>query len=298
MIDEYQNTIIHWLEAADAYDEAKRIRDCCSNPIIYFNPSSKSVKLQPKRCNSRWCPVCSRIQREETIDRLERLIKHYGRERLRFCTLTQVAKKGESLEHVGERFRKSLHRLVRTRWWKNRVQGYYLKYEIDWNPVDNWWHYHAHFLLHTRWLAREKLQEKWSKVSPGALMVDVKPIRPYTTFELSKYVTKMKYRGFIPLRELTEYCSTHRMSVVSGNVKKYWRTTEPEKTPTGFEFYGSIHTLIRAIHERCYTEVDYFVALHVHKYKDDVPYINDIINDEIEDFIIRFQIDRMLAKAA
>lgn len=229
-----------YLKTNGAMSEAFRVEDCETHELIFFDAEEKDVKIVNAHCNSYWCPICGPIKMKRVKTQVEKVINHYKKHSLRFVTLTQVDRKEESLETAGARFRKSFNKFKKRKWWKTQVYGYYIKYEATWNTKEKRWHYHAHLLAHSRFLLQKELKIEWMKSSPGAFKQYVQAVNKETAEELSKYITRLKHRESLPLSELTNYMSQHRMFSINGTIRPYFKNVEDQDDTKHYTFYGAM----------------------------------------------------------
>lgn len=193
-----------YMRANHAYEEADKLDACCTDHIIYRHRTEGKVVLLPAYCGSRWCPICGKIQRARAEATVENILATYNNNLLRFVTITQVARRKESLEDAMIRLQANWQKLRRSKFWLSKVRGAYVRLETIWNPVERWWHVHLHILVLTGWLPKYELSALWHRITKDSYITDVRPIDQNAKYELSKYLSKFDVGPSMPIRELVE----------------------------------------------------------------------------------------------
>ena len=293
----HRDNIISMMRKAGAHSEANRLENCSTVNDIHWDVTDSKVIIASQRCNSRWCPVCGRIRRDALHDRLVFLIKKYGHEDLRFVTITQRDYGGETLWHAGDRFRASLGKLLKRKFWKTLVKAEYIRYEADYNVAEKRWHYHAHLLVHGRYIPVQKLREQWTSITKDSYLIDVRKIDSEAPFELAKYITKLRSRGFVPLKELTEYCQHHQMYAFHG---AFGKDAPPDSDLTDHHemvYMGTITQFVYMLDINYINDTYTVICQELYKRRDDFSDLSKWFIDIIEDYIIRAGLEAYKAKA-
>ena len=239
--------IVAKLRHHGALAEAARVEDCGTWPIIFNENFTRKTRIVPQHCGSRFCPRCGRDKREKLADRIRTILDIHDAKELKVITLTQRDRRGESLEKAGERFRKSFNKLRRSKFWTDRISGYYIRYEVEYNSASEWWHYHAHILAESRWVAREGLKDAWSKRAGGAFIVTVQGVINDTVRELSKYFAKFKNDWSFPVAEFARYLGNHQMFAFCGSFRKFNGVVSDNPDQSSYTYVGSIERCLCAM---------------------------------------------------
>jgi len=214
----------NYIRSRGATAEGNRIDMCLTGLQTFYDPTTQTALVSPLHCGSQFCPVCGPRRRAILKADILAQMQHWGRNQLRMITLTQVARTGESLDHASKRFRRSLTRCTRRRYWRTHVHGMIIKHEVNHNLRRNWWHYHVHIIAQSRWIDVNLIRAIWSDCSPGAKRVKVDPVYEGAERELAKYVSKIPAGETVPLAELIDYLAHHRMIAWTGSMRKYRET--------------------------------------------------------------------------
>jgi len=293
----HRENIISELRKSGAHEEANRLEMCGKTHEVYWNITKGQPQITPHRCQSRWCPICGKIRRGDLQERVKNIIDSCGRENVRFVTLTQRARSRESIEAAGDRFRKSLRKLIHSKWWKTYVSGAYIRYESDYNPEKKWWHYHAHLLTHGRYIPQLELRNHWSKASPGSFKVDVRRIRENEVFELVKYVSKLRGRGYVPLDELTRYCRHHKMYSFIGDFIKLARVATEPIDHDELILFGSVSDFVYRLEINILSHDYALICQELYRRKHEIEDLSKTLIDIIEEYIIREGIENHLKQS-
>ena len=147
--------------------------ETCNRFSVALNDESGAVAGDPLghpylksdgRCNSRFCPRCSKKNGRQA---LERIFKKCGIDPenpptgLRMLTLTMPGEVGDPLQDRYNRLRKSLKKLYKSHLWRNRVKASIGKIEVTRNGGN--WHVHAHFIITGDFLPNEALRTIWAE---------------------------------------------------------------------------------------------------------------------------------------
>jgi hypothetical protein len=264
-LSQAQKERIGWLKSNKAYQEAERLADCEQHVLLFYNAEKHDVKFIPRHCQSKFCPICGPKIIAETKRKLDYVIQHIDQSAMRFITLTQRDKPGECLESAAHRFMESFRKFRRHKSWANNIWGCYIKYEATWNKKTEAWHFHAHILAHGRYIPREELKKNWMSVSPSSYIIDIRRVNKSTSHELSKYVTRLKYKGTMPLGELTRYMSKHRMVTTTGSIKKIFAAQKENLAPSGYDYISTVDFFFSQLPMDSYSMSAYEICYHVAK---------------------------------
>lgn len=144
-------------EGADEY--AARLGKC-GQPLTLRCLGCHSPREVFTRCDLKWCPSCQPALAARTADRYRRLAA--GMKWPLVVTFNVVHSKDDPPGLLRE-VRRAHTKLRRQRWFKNRVRGGFVAYEVSRLTKaerktkalreDNGWHPHAHCLFDCEWLA-------------------------------------------------------------------------------------------------------------------------------------------------
>ena len=284
------SNIIGWMRNAGADHEANRLEQCSTHNEIYWDVTDHNPIIAPHRCNSRWCQVCGKIRRTELQNRLHHIITKYDHDDLRFVTITQRDYHGESLLHAGDRFRANLSKLLKRKFWKTLVKAEYIRYEANWNPIDKWWHYHAHLLTLGRYIPQDKLRNQWWQITKDSFKVWVEATTPGLELELAKYISKLDGKGYVPIAELTEYCAHHQMYAFHG---VFGLDAPPTGDPIKDHeviFLGSINDFVYTLDINILSHDYMVICQELFRQRETLQDLSASLIDIIEDYMIAFGI--------
>ena len=284
----HMNNIIEWMRNAGADHEANRLEQCSTTNEVYWDVTDHKAIVAPHRCNSRWCPICGKIRRSKLQSRIVHLVRKYGQEDLRFVTITQRDYPHETLLHAGDRLRKSLKELYRTGLWHDLVKDWYIRYEADYNPIRQSWHYHAHLLTHGRYMPVDKIRRVWQQITGDSYLIDVRRVRENSEMELAKYVSKLSNRGYVPLAELTDYCRHHRMFAFYGQFRSDAPPTGDPVEDHEVVYLGSVNQFVYTLDINILSHDYMVICQELFRQRDELQDLSAPLIDIIEDHMIAF----------
>jgi hypothetical protein len=152
--------LLERLENTDGAEKfATRLRNCGS-PIRLSCTGCGEGRDCFTRCNWRCCPSCQRALAAATADRFSRLCAA-----MTWPLMVTWTAWHEADDDTGEfrLFRKGFSRLRAQAWWKKRVRGGVVGYEVSrlnkaerkkykLRAKDHGWHFHGHSIIDCRWL--------------------------------------------------------------------------------------------------------------------------------------------------
>jgi len=153
-------------------------------------------QLQSNSCKDKFCSMCSHERAMKAAPRIE-LGMNQAKEQGRipkFLTLTQVSRAGEKQRAARSRFKASFAGLRRGKEWRRHVYGAAGQVETTWNGKSGSWHFHLHLIIDADYWPHADLLAEWQKVSPGALIVDIRRATVGSPWELLKYTAKLSHR--------------------------------------------------------------------------------------------------------
>jgi len=160
------------------------------------HPEKAKVRVTfSETCKDPLCRRCRQRHAAEVAGKLRPMIETAVTDGYRpiFMTVTQVARRGESLEDTYARFSESWAYFIRSKEWKFHVDAALLFIDETRNNKKNWWHVHGHVLLLVRenFWGRDAVIELWGRCSRGAWNVDMRYAMPGVEAELAPYGMKL-----------------------------------------------------------------------------------------------------------
>ncbi len=192
------------LRAYGLEGQAKSLEECCGTWEVrapLFSPEDS--KAVPWLCKHRLCPTCSRAKADRIRRELGPVLESV--DRLRFLTLTQQSRAGESVRKARQRFNRSFTKLRRTLEWKGHVVGFLAAREETFNDKRGHWHSHAHIVCHGVFWPQGELAAAWANATGQDIAIaDVRACSSTADAlrEVAKYVTKV---ADLPLDRIAEY---------------------------------------------------------------------------------------------
>lgn len=239
--------LIRALRAAHQYKIADDLEFCGKNIVVFVGDKPGEVKFAPAMCKSRWCPKCNAVHRDQIGKKIRTYFEFFPEGSLRFCTITQRDRAGESLMDAAKRFEASWQKLRRTKLWKSHVIGAIKKIEVTRNYEKGWWHYHAHLILHGAYLSEHDLREKWHDITGDSFKCDLKMIDHSTYREMTKYLTKLTSFDSNSLAEIVSWSRRVREHECYGDMriplKPEYKTIDSSK----YSFLGTIQSCFHGI---------------------------------------------------
>lgn len=152
------------LEAEDRDDLAERLAKC-GEPIRLHCQDCGNMRDVLTRCDLKWCPSCQRALAARSAQRYAK-IAELCKWPL-FVTFNCAHTKKDDLTLL-RKIRRAHTKLRRLRWWKARVPGGVIAYEVSRLntaarrqrriKADAGWHPHGHALIDCRWLAVDECE--------------------------------------------------------------------------------------------------------------------------------------------
>ena len=203
-----------------------------------------------KSCGLRWCPECARALAADRVATYQSAIDAMAWPMM--VTLTMPHTLASSCPSDVRHLRRSLGRLRRLRWFKNKVKGGISSIEVTCGQ--NGWHPHAHLLIDCRWLsvqspapghavsakelkrlckiAREEVGDQWRLClrEDQRVQVSISRARPEAAREALKYAVKAAELADTPLSlaPLLDILRVTRLISAWGSVRRY-RLEEAER---------------------------------------------------------------------
>ena len=251
--------IVRALRAANYFDLADKIESCGKETVVFWDTDSDGPVHRPKFCKSRWCPHCSRMLAVHQRARLRFYFDLYPIDSLRFVTLTQRARVGESLKKTSARFEKAWQSLRRSEFWLSHVTGAIKKIEINRNVQKGHWHYHAHLIVHGDYIPEKQLRAEWLRITGDSMCIDVRHIDRTTIREMSKYVTKFQAWSPDSLGELVHWAKSKRFLESYGDLRLPMIYKDRLDEGHNYIYLGTANQFWRAVVEHRYRPyyVDY-----------------------------------------
>jgi len=171
------------LPAIDAWKVARKLSACSAEWRVNLRQRADSTLTAvalPAACGlGHLCPVCAAGKASQRARALRSVLEHLHAEApagLALVTLTQQARKGESLSAAQGRLRAALDRLLKGRpgqRLRRLLAGWWVGLEVTRNAETGWWHAHAHMVarLHPEMshaTARPEVAALWVQASEGA----------------------------------------------------------------------------------------------------------------------------------
>lgn len=95
-----------------------------------------------------------------------------------------------------KQLRSSFRRLRQRKWWKDRVKGGCIFYEVK-TAKDGKYHIHLHAIVESKYLPQKDLAELWQAVSPGSIV----DIRWISDKAIVNYITKYTTKSDLSLKD-------------------------------------------------------------------------------------------------
>jgi len=171
------------------YDRLARFEDCGRRAWLMRSASDPcKMKFVLDNCHDRFCMPCGR-HRATVIS--ENLNRQLGQDPHRFLTLT-LKHSATSLAAQLDRLFDAFKRLRNRTFWKERVTGGALFFEVTWNAEDLRWHPHLHVILAGSYVPKAMLRLAWQEITGDSAIVDIKIIRDrrHVVSYACKYATK------------------------------------------------------------------------------------------------------------
>lgn len=171
------------LPAVDAWRVARKLSACSSEWRVNLRQradTSLTAVALPAACGlGHICPVCAAGKASQRARALRTVLEHLHHEapaKLALVTLTQQARKGESLQSAQGRLRNALDRCFKGRPGRRAralFSGWWVGLEVTFNQVNRWWHAHAHLVMRLvpgvdEVEARAALADLWTAASAAA----------------------------------------------------------------------------------------------------------------------------------
>lgn len=154
-----------------AEDLAKRLRKCGQKMVLRCHGCDEPREIRT-RCDLKWCPTCQRALAARATDRYKRVMAAASIQWPLFVTFTVQHDAADDFDLMRE-VRRAHTKLRRLRWFKQRVKGGIVAFEITGSAGQL--HPHVHALLDCRWLSvtvpEPKIgsnKEQWSRISKRA----------------------------------------------------------------------------------------------------------------------------------
>ena len=144
----------------------------------------QTIKV-PRKCGDRFCSVCMKRRRMDTMRRIQHLGSSIKLEKYQtFKMLTLTIKNDTDLERQVCDLIKGFRKLRNSKIWKETVTGGC--YIIECKMGQQGWHAHFHIILQSYWIDLKRLRSAWKKSSGGTHL----NLIPIATAHVAKYVTK------------------------------------------------------------------------------------------------------------
>ena len=146
--EQWKDLIETRLWRAFEHTEYRKLRKC-GRDMDYFCRCCGKGKTIPQRCNSKLCPICSRLRAARlqavyvpTVEAMKWPL---------FVTFTIGGGSRWELAAQLMAVRDGVRKIRRQRWWKECVSGGVGSFELKWSARG--WHVHWHAVLECQWLA-------------------------------------------------------------------------------------------------------------------------------------------------
>jgi len=167
--------------------KAERMDQCSTSWMVHVTPTSAGGS--PNHCNVRGCTNCHHSRyskpRKKALAIFESLDK--TKKRARFMTLTQQDIAGESYQSAMDRILAADLKFRRRKEFKHYVSGWIRKLEATFNPDEDWWHVHLHYITTGRFWPQAELSVEWENCGGGEI-TDIRAA--HDPEELLKYSLK------------------------------------------------------------------------------------------------------------
>lgn len=276
-----QHRTIEYMESIGAHALAANLRACNQTTVLFRDPEDNSIHYSPTPCNSQFCPVCGARRRRFLLKELQGIFDHFNLHNLKHVVLTRKSRPGEPLGAAAHHFRKSLNRLRATKWWRKRVKGYYLKYEIEYNDTFLSWHFHAHMIVLAGYLKKKELKELWHRATRGSYILSINACDQNAKYELTKYVTKWQKVPDEKALELIRYLQDHRMYSWGGLLAR-WRRDNPVKPEApGWQYIGTLPSYISSLDQFFPSKIDFEICHFIFDNRTKFPDLLDHLLDDL-----------------
>jgi hypothetical protein len=215
-------------EASKRYKLARKLANCCANPLIYAVDDDDKLVFSECRCKSRVCVRCRKI-RQNT---LTASLSTYARtiDAPRFLTLTQASTNAPLRDEL-KRMRAAFAKLRRTRLWRDHVVGGFYCVEVTWNATRQQWHPHLHALIDGTFIPQKDLAEEWERITGDSSIVDIRAChdRKRAVRYVASYVAKSSDVSRIPTEVVAEWAmAVHGLRFVAKFGTLHAVKAEPE----------------------------------------------------------------------
>lgn len=220
-------------ETCSAFRIAKRIAECCMEPMVLTNDAHDAIRLAEKRCRSRLCPRCRVFRRNELTAKLMEAVRRMDARR--FVTLT-LQSCDDPLRDQLKHLRESFSRLRRSNLWRARVTGGAYCVEVTFNREARQWHPHLHAIVDGKYVPKRDLVEAWRLASSGSYIVDIASVSSASSVVayVTKYVAKSDDSSSIPTPQIAEWAvEVHGLRLVHtfGSLHGVQLLEKPESQP-------------------------------------------------------------------
>jgi hypothetical protein len=184
--DVFRASIAAKLRAADLADLAERIEACGQAETALRCTNCGNVRWVTDRCNTRWCPTCSRRIAARRAEELRTWAK--GLRQPKHVVLTVRNSHIFNRAYV-QAFKRSLAKLRRHRWRPPWLAG---SWTLEVTNEGRGYHLHAHMLVEARWIDAGQLATRWADlVHQEFAIVKVLDARKHDyAAEVAKYIAK------------------------------------------------------------------------------------------------------------
>lgn len=179
------------LRVADiAPKRLQRYEDCGKRAWVQYSPSRQSWRLSHESCGLRVCPLCALRAHARTRTRIDQLLSHADRRRLKMITLTLRSSNAPLRQQI-DRLLKSFRRLRQRRIWRAVEWGLAVM-EITRNTDTGQWHPHLHLLCVSDYIPQGELSWHWKRCTGDSPIVDIRAVKdvPGAIHEIAKYASK------------------------------------------------------------------------------------------------------------
>jgi hypothetical protein len=150
-----------------------RMRDCATKTFILA--SAKGARLTVNHCDDRACAPCANHRTRRVFEKFEKVSAGKS---LRFMTLTQASRVGETLADARKRLRADERKFRQRKAWKEHVTGGLRSEEVTWS--NGAWHVHFHYMTEGRYWPQDELAAQWGGIADIRAAYDVRELLKYS----------------------------------------------------------------------------------------------------------------------
>lgn len=161
---------IHDHGGHDLTDQSKR---CRTEAWVVQHEDTKQIRIASRKCNQRWCPMCSKTKRWIITNSVASWMK--TAQFPKFLTFT-LKSSPASLEVQVSRLYDAFRNLRKRAWWIRKVSGGVWFFQLTVNKATGLWHPHIHCLVDGEYIAHRFLSNEWLDLTCDSKIVDIRKV--------------------------------------------------------------------------------------------------------------------------